>query len=544
MTLSTRPIPRWLLYLAAFTAGMTVLGIEMSTTRLIGVVLGTSDVVWAAVITLVLVYLTVGYYLGGRWADRSPDAVTFFKLLAWAAFAAGMTPVLARPLLLVMASAFSLADLEIAMLVVVGLTVAILFAVPITLLGCVSPFVMRLAIGDVAGSGVVAGRVYALSTLGSILGTFGPVLVLIPAWGTTLTFAFFAGLLLTLALLGLVLLTGLQVWRYGVLAVILIAALLAGMQGPVKPAPAGTTLLYEAETSYNYVQVVEVDANTEVSRQPLGTRFLLLNEGQGVHSVYHPDQLQTLATWDMFLAAPYFNAPPVAPAQVNRVAIIGLAAGTIAQQYAAVYESAGSDGLHMDGIEIDPGIVEAGRQYFAMNMPSLNVIVQDGRYGLNQLAGDYDLVAIDAYRVPYIPWHLTTVEFFSEVRDKLAADGVVMINVGRAASDRRFVDAIAATMLTVFPSVHAIDVPYSFNTMLVGTQTVTDPDDLLQNLALLPPETHSLLRDTLALAHQSLVGVTPSDVIFTDDRAPVETMINAMILDFVLEGDNLAQLGG
>ncbi|MFC1959548.1 spermidine synthase [Chloroflexota bacterium] len=539
MTHSTRQIPRWLLYLAAFTAGMTVLGIEMSTTRLIGVVLGTSDVVWAAVITLVLVYLTVGYTLGGRWADRSPYGTTFFKLLAWAAFAAGMTPILARPLLLMMASAFSLADLEVTLMILVGLTVAILFAVPITLLGCVSPFVMRLAIGEVAQAGVVAGRVYALSTLGSILGTFAPVLVLIPVWGTTLTFAFFAGLLLGVALLGLYLMDARQVRRYGWLAVVLVVALVWGVQGPLKPAPTGTTLLYEAETPYNYVQVVEVNDEGGVSRQAPGTRFLLLNEGQGVHSVYHPDQLQTLATWDMFLAAPYFNAPPVAPEQINRVAIIGLAAGTIAQQYDAVYET-----IHIDGIEIDPGIVAAGRQYFAMNMPSLNVIVQDGRYGLNQLAGDYDLVAIDAYRVPYIPWHLTTVEFFSEVRDKLAVDGVVMINVGRAATDRRFVDAIAATMLEVFPAVHAIDVPYSFNTMLVGTQTVTDPADLMQNLALLPADTHPLLRDTLALAYQSLVGVTPSDVIFTDDRAPVETMINAMILDFILEGDNLAQLGG
>ena len=295
--------------------------------------------------------------------------------------------------------------------------------------------------------------------------------------------------------------------------------------------------MYEKETAYNYVQVVEVNPNTVVARQPAGTRFLLLNEGQGVHSVYHPEQLQTFATWDMFLAAPYFNPPEYRYTEIDRIAIIGLAAGTIAQQYTAVYGP-----ITIDGIEIDPGIVEAGRQYFAMTLPNLNVVVEDGRYGLGQLEGQYDLVAIDAYRVPYIPWHLTTQEFFSEVRTALAPEGVVMINVGRAAEDRRFVDAIAATMQTVFPSVHAIDVPYSFNTMLVATQVPTTPANLTAHLAMLPEDAHPLLRDTLQLAVQSLTAVGPSDILFTDDRAPVETLINTMIIEFILGENNLGQL--
>jgi hypothetical protein len=325
-----------------------------------------------------------------------------------------------------------------------------------------------------------------------------------------------------------------HVWMPPVLAV----ALCLSMRGPVKPAPAGTVLLYEAETPYNYVQVVEVEQGMVVSRQPPGTRLLLLNEGQGVHSVYNPAVLQTQATWDMFLAAPYFNPAPYGPENVDRIAVIGLAGGTIARQYTAVYGP-----IVIDGIEIDPGIVEAGRRYFGMTMPNLNVIVDDGRYALAQLQGGYDLIGIDAYRVPYIPWHLTTVEFFRQVREKLAPDGVVMINVGRAAADRRLVEAMTATLLEVYPSVHAIDVPHSFNTVLVGTQTVTTADNLAANLAALPPDAPPFLRDTLTLAYESVVPNGSSAIVFTDDRAPVETLINTMILEFILGEGNLDLIG-
>ncbi|MBN2469666.1 MAG: fused MFS/spermidine synthase [Anaerolineae bacterium] len=537
MAVDERRLSPGILLAAAFVAGIVSFGIEFATSRMIGAVLGTADMVWAVVITLMLVYFSAGYALGGRWADRSPHTSTFVQLLAWAALATGLIPVLARPLLLRMAAAFALSNLDILVLGVVGGAVLLLFAVPVTLLGCVSPFVVRLALQDTGQAGAVAGRAYALSTLGNILGTFAP-LILIPAVGTAWTYGVLALVLLLVAL-------GLMTWLRPGLALrhawmpVALVLVLGTLSGPVKPPPEGTTLLYEAETAYNYVQVVEVNTGVVVARQPPGTRFLLLNEGQGVHSVYHPEQLQTFATWDMFLAAPYFNPLDYRYTEIDRVAIIGLAAGTVAQQYTAVYGP-----VAIDGIEIDPGIVQAGREYFAMTMPNLNVIVQDGRYGLAQLEGQYDLVAIDAYRVPYIPWHLTTREFFAEVKNRLAPEGVVMINVGRAADDRRFVDAIAATMREVYPSVHAIDVPYSFNTMLVATRMPTSPANLMEHLAALPEDAHPLLGETLAIAFESIVPVADSEIIFRDDRAPVETLINAMIIEFILGENNLGQLEG
>jgi spermidine synthase len=261
---------------------------------------------------------------------------------------------------------------------------------------------------------------------------------------------------------------------------------------------------------------------------------LYLNEGQGIHSQWHPENVGFGRTWDFFLAAPYFNTPPYSSADVPSLAIVGLAAGTIARQYTNVYGD-----ISIDGIEIDPAIIQAGERYFDMNaefMPNLTVYAEDGRYMLNQLDRRYSVVGIDAYRPPYIPWHLTTVEFFQEVREHLTDDGAAVVNVGRTSTDRRLVDAMTSTMLRVFPTVHAMDVPYSFNTVLVATVQPTTAENLAINLNDLPADANSLLRETLALAVESLVPIHESEIVFTDDRAPVETLVDSLVLNFLLSG--------
>jgi spermidine synthase len=275
--------------------------------------------------------------------------------------------------------------------------------------------------------------------------------------------------------------------------------------------------IYETESAYNYIQVVEQS----------GVRYLLLNEGQGIHSVYDPKNLRTFGTWDYFLVAPYFNPPPYLPTRVRRVALIGLAAGTIARQYTAVYGP-----LPIDGIEIDPKIVHAGRDYFAMNEPNLNVVVSDGRYALAHSTQRYDVIGIDAYRLPYIPWHLTTREFFAQARAHLTDDGVVVINVGHTGDDFRMVEAMVATLQTVFPSVHVINLPETFNAILVATIRPSTPDNLRANLQLLK---HPFLRDVASDVLKNLRPTTPGAIVFTDDKAPVEQLTNAIVLRFLTQ---------
>lgn len=514
------------LYLTVFVSGMVTLAVEITASRLLGSVFGTSNLVWANVIGLILLFLAAGYFLGGRLSDKFPNETAFYRLILWGAFFNALIPLTARPVLALAARAVQ--GIEAALAVGSFAAVLILFAAPVTLLGMVSPFAIRLAIQDSAPEklGGVSGRIYAIGTIGSLMGTFTPVVLVIPAVGTFATFLSFAALLYIVGVTGLAQHVGIRAARYLWMPVVVLALAALSLSQPVRAAPPGQTILYETESPYNYIQVAE-DAQ--------GYRYLYLNEGQGVHSQWHPVHIAYGRTWDYFLAAPYFNEPPYSQNSVQALAVVGLAAGTITRQYHAVYPE-----LPMDGIEIDPEIIEVGQQYFGMSaqeQPTLTVHVGDGRYVVNQLDRLYSVIALDAYRPPYIPWQLCTVEFFQEVRAKLLDDGVVAINVGRTNTDRRLIDALAATLLQVFPSVHALDVPYSFNTILVATMQPTQDGNLIANAAGLGTNTDPILLNTLALAAGTLVPVTPSALVFTDDRAPVENLVDSLVLNFLLSDD-------
>ena len=511
------------LYITAFAGGLVSLAVELAASSLLRPHFGTANLVWAAIIGLILLYLTAGYFLGGRWADRSPHPATLYQIVAWAAFLIGIIPFAAHPVLSLASPGFAVsgqpnefADFNVAVLAGSFIAVLILFSLPVTLLGCVSPFIIRLAVEDVESAGQTAGRVYAISTAGSFLGTFLPDLVLVPTIGTRYTFVLLSLLLLTIAFVGLARSKPrrlpLYLWMPAI--IILLALILRGQ--PVKRAE---NTIYETESAYNYIQVVEGE----------GCRYLLLNEGQGIHSVYCPEQLRTSGPWDYFLIAPYFNPPPYTPDRVESLALIGLAAGTIARQYTAVYGP-----LPIDGVEIDPEVVRVGREYFAMDEPNLNAIVADGRYYLAHSEHRYTVVGVDAYRLPYIPPHLTTVEFFRQVRDHLTAEGVVAINVGHTPEDYRLVEAMMATLLEVFPSAHVIDVPDSFNAIVVATVQPSEASNLLANLSGL--EGDGFLYPTALQAMANLRPTIPGQVIFTDDRASIEWMTNALVFDFILKG--------
>ena len=177
-----------------------------------------------------------------------------------------------------------------------------------------------------------------------------------------------------------------------------------------------------------------------------------------------------------------------------------------------------------------------GRKYFDMNEPNLNVIIQDGRWALDHSSKTYSVVGVDAYRLPYIPWNLTTREFFQEVRAHLSGDGVLVINVGRTPGDRRLIDAMAGTLESVFPSVYVVDVPDTFNSILYATVQPTQAGNLAANLALMDAATPPLLRDATARAVAYLQPTPVSQTVFTDDLAPVEQLTNSIVIRFVLDG--------
>src|SRR5437870_6608455 len=270
---------------------MASLGVEFGAARLMAPYFGSSLYVWGVLIGLILIYLSAGYVLGGRLADRHPRAELLYQLTAWAGLWIGIIPLLSYPILLVSQQGFKTLDAGL----VLGTLLAVLalFAVPVVLLGCVSPFAIRLLLRDVQTGGNTAGAVYALSTAGSILGTFLPVFWFIPTYGTRPTLEGFGLVLVAVSVAGL--------WRWPrrrIYASFAVAVILAWIFLPsgIKPPQVGQ-LMYEKESAYGYIQVVRDGTKTE----------LILNEGEAVHSIYDTQSLLTGGPWDYMLVADSFR---------------------------------------------------------------------------------------------------------------------------------------------------------------------------------------------------------------------------------------------
>ncbi|HYS98422.1 MAG TPA: fused MFS/spermidine synthase [Candidatus Dormibacteraeota bacterium] len=503
---------RRLLLPLVFISGMASLGVEFGASRLLAPYFGTSLYVWGVLIGLILIYLSAGYVIGGRLADRHPREEVLYQITAWAGLWIGIIPLVSYPILLISQQGFK--ELSVGLVAGTLLAVVVLFAAPVILLGCVSPFAIRLLLRDVETGGNTAGRVYALSTAGSILGTFLPVFWFIPAYGTRPTLEGFGLVLVAVSVAGL--------WRWPrrrVYASFAVAVILAWIFLPsgIKPPQVGQ-LIYEKESAYGYIQVVRDGTKTE----------LILNEGEAVHSIYDTQSLLTGGPWDYMLVADSFRPAEQSEITPMSVAILGLAGGTAARQYTAAF----GNGVQITGVEIDPDILAVAQRYFHLDEPNVHPVVGDARYWLDTQAAKYDVIVMDAYRQPYIPFHLTTREFFTEVRDHLAPGGVAVVNAGRTASDYRLVDALASTMAAVYPNVFLVDVPAFSNTLVYGTMEPTTIEDVQHNLGLITePLAQNVARSVI---NEGRLRVSPyHSQVFTDDLAPVERLIDEIIFGYV-----------
>jgi spermidine synthase len=508
----TRADDLWI-RLIVFIGGMASVGTEIAATHLIAPYFGESTFIWATVIGLTLTFLAIGYAIGGRVADRYPRAWLLYFATSIAGIAAGLLPFFSRPILKASLDAFK--DVEIGAFYGSLVGVLMMLAIPITLLGFVTPYAIRLRLAQVEDAGHTSGTIYALSTVGSIAGSFLPVLVLIPWVGTTRTFLVLSLSLLIPSLIGLLRLRAVRpALAAAALTIAMIVANLWASQQPIRAAEFGE-FVYETESSENYIQVSK-----------RGERYMLsLNDGHAVHSIYDPTNLLTQGPWDYFMAGPLF-VPQDGAAAIHNALIIGLAGGTASKQITAGYGP-----IPIDGVELDPEIVRVGREYFDMTEPNLNVIVNDGRYVLRTTEKRYDLIAVDAYQQPYIPFQLTTREFFQEVSNAMTDDGVAVMNVGRTETDYRLVDVIASTMKDVFPNVYLVDTERYANTMVIATKSPTDIDTFAASVASQPAD--SLLRTVgeSALKTGNIREVTEVTSVFTDDHAPVQRVVDQMIID-------------
>ena len=305
------PVPFWRLRLVAFFVGAASLGAEIAAARLLAPYFGASTIIWANTIATVLVALSVGYAVGGRLADRRADMRGLCAIVLCASVLLAIVPFVSDPFLqeaVKALGALSLGGFAGSLAAVLALV-----AVPVLLLGMVAPYANRLAVERLSDTGTVTGRLYAISTAGSLFGTFLAALLLIPLIGTHRTFLVFALMLAIAAAIGA------ASWRFLAVAGA-IGALLVVPPAAIGAGVVGARVIYSTETQYQYARVLQF---------PSGERWLELNEGVAVHSVYRPWSYLSGGYWDNFLVLP-FAASPTVP---RRIAILGDAAGTLARAY-------------------------------------------------------------------------------------------------------------------------------------------------------------------------------------------------------------------
>jgi spermidine synthase len=485
--------------LLVFVVGAGSLGCEIAGARLLAPYFGASTVIWANTIATVLTALSIGYWIGGRLADRRPDLRVMCTVVQVAAITTALVPLLGRPFL---EGAVEALD-EIAAGAFLGslLAVTVLLAVPVLLMGTIAPFAIRLSVATVEEAGRVAGRLYAISTIGSLAGVFLSALLLIPLIGTQRTFLVFALAMSVVAAAALP--------RRWWLVPLALAAALAIPTGGIKDESDDGRVIHETDTEYQYARVIE---------KPDGERTLELNEGIAIHSVYRPNSYLTDNVWDDYIVLPLavLDRPP------RKMAILGNAAGTTARAYGHYFPA-----TEIDGVEIDGELTEIGRRYFDMRNPRLRTHTDDARPFLRRSDGGYDTIMVDAYRQPYIPFYLITEEFFELCRDRLTPGGALIVNVGHPEGDEELEKVATATLRTVFPHVRR-DETEDTNTLLIASEREPSGGRLAQAARSMPPELALVGAEVAAQLEAPLTGGRS----YTDDRAPVEWLIDRSIVEY------------
>jgi spermidine synthase len=486
-----------------FLAGAASLATEMGASRLIAPYFGSSNVVWANVIGLMLAFLALGYWLGGRLADSRPERRLLAQVLLLAALLLAATPFAARPLLRVALHGFDVLSIGVVLGSFAG--VLVLFVLPVTLMGAVSPFAIRLAISDIGEAGRIAGRLYALSTVGGILGTFVAALVTIPLVGTQRTLLGAAGLLALAAV---------PLAPRGALAVaVLVAAVAALPPGGVKRS---SGVIWEGESQYQYVRVVQSGD---------GSRALEENEGIAEQSVWYPHSVLTGGYWDQLQVLPRLLARPA-----RNVLVLGNAGGTVSRAFNHFYPLA-----HVDGVELDPLVSSAGRRFLGLReTPRMRTITADARVFLESTQRRYDVIVVDAYRQPYIPFQLATEEFFQLVRAHLAPGGVIALNVAATPRDRRLTEGVGTTLASVFPQVWRWSA-LRFSDILFAFGSSRSRSDLTRRAGTVALP----LRPLAPLFRRELTRLLPHGTPWTDDRAPVEWVTDRMLAEQIARGQGL-----
>jgi spermidine synthase len=380
--------------------GFAITAIEIAAARIAAPYVGNSLFVWGSSIGVVLFALAVGYAYGGRWADKNPSS----RRLGWSILVAALwlvpIPLLFGPVSIGLIRL--LGGIPFGLILITQLLMFLFFFVPLTALGVVSPYVIRLTTMKLETAGQIIGRLFAISTAGSLLGIWLSAFVLIPLAGVRAT--------LLIVATGLIVLAGVLVRPRVFFALILVALSAFSLSQPLKR---GQGVVFARESPYQYVQVV--DANNQ--------RLLITDDGLGAQSVLREGQQWSGSYYDLLTAAPAFRPDS---SRTSNVLILGLGAGTLTHQLRNIY----GPSMDITGVEIDPAIIEAGRKYFNLESSGAHIVNDEARSWLTRQDRMWNVIVIDVFnRQLSVPAEFTTKEFFQNLSERLTPDGVVAMNV-------------------------------------------------------------------------------------------------------------------
>ncbi|MFZ1701092.1 MAG: fused MFS/spermidine synthase [Pyrinomonadaceae bacterium] len=485
-----------MLEITVFACGALVMTFEIIGSRILSPFLGASTYIWTSLIGVILASLSLGYWLGGRAADRKPDLKYLAAILIVASGLISLTALIKEVLLSKIAGLP--AGLELKALI----AAILLFAPASVCLGFVTPFAVRLRTTTLESTGRTVGRLYALSTIGSIVGTFAAGFLLIPFVGSVRTLYLIAASLFILS----VMLVPLTVTKAAITSVILLVFGITATEANIYLLRA-TSDVHDIDTEYSRIQVfttTELSTNKEFRALATDPYF--------VQSAIYLDSDELVLKYGHFYHLIRYFKP-----DLENTLIIGGAGYTFPMEYLRTYPTA-----KLDVVEIDPQMTEIARRFFRMkDDPQINIIHEDGRMFINRTdGGKYDAILMDAFGSLFsVPTHLTTIEAVKHFGRILKDNGVVIFNLGSAINGpgSRFLNAELATYKKVFPNVYIFKVNFDY------------PDEKLQNLIIVASKSSTPFERLTSdpqiaslLEHRYTNEIPITTNILTDDLAPVE----------------------
>lgn len=504
---------KYYLYATEFFAGMAVMAVELGASRLLAPYFSSSQIVWTIIIGTIMIAMALGNIYGGRSADKDPNPDRLYRRLLVAAVWIAAIPVAGKYVILGISGALILTVSTNFLILAAFFACMVIFVFPLFLLGTVTPSLVKYTMGSLDDSGKTVGVLGACNTIGSIIGTFLPTFVTIPAVGTSITFLIFSGILL---LLGLLYFINKKTSKKAciVSAALFVLCSVLGRSGSF--AFWEQNLAYEGESIYNYLQVKETDKSVILS-----TNVLF-----GVQSIKMKEDGLTGMYYDYALAAPLMADAP--NKEKTEVLILGMGTGTYAHQCRKYF-----DNMTVEGVEIDEKITDLAATYF--DLPGdVPVTTYDGRAYLQAVDKKYDVIMVDAYQDITIPFQMSSVEFFALVKDHLKEDGVMVVNMNMKSDGEGGINAcLADTITDVFSNVYTVDVRGATNRELFASENADMVTLLSENGRQLRQEELTVMMERV---EEGLVPYESTGKLLTDDKAPVE-VLGMRVIDELIQDE-------